>query len=112
MLVQQVIKYIYQFLPNQGVAVDGVITGGDYPYSLVGVGTDAVITGGGDYTPYWYQNSVANAVERPTQQVQIQKVHYHSSVLKIIMQLFMPIQDLQTPYNTNLGIVSVTTKHL
>ena len=37
---------MYQFLPNQGVAVEGVITGGDYPYSLVGVGTDAVITGG------------------------------------------------------------------
>ena len=42
----------YVFLPNQGVAVDAVISGGDYPYTLSGVGTEAVINGGGDYTPY------------------------------------------------------------
>ena len=100
---------MYQFLPNQGVAVEGVITGGDYPYSLVGVGTDAVITGGGDYTPYWYQNSVANALERPTQQVQIQKA---ALSFKCAKDNYATIHAYPRPtdpaYNTNLGIVSVT----
>ena len=50
----------YVFVPNQGVAVDGVISGGDYPYSLVGVGTDVVITGGGDYTPYVWLSKCNN----------------------------------------------------
>ena len=62
---------VYTFVPNQGIAVEGVISGGDYPYSLVGIGTDAVITGGGDYTPYVYVSSNANNVERPSQRIQI-----------------------------------------
>ena len=61
----------YVFLPNQGVAVDGVISGGDYPYSLSGVGTDAVITGGGDYTPYVFVNATTGGLERPSTQIQI-----------------------------------------
>ena len=101
---------MYQFLPNQGVANEGVITGGDYPYSLVGVGTDAVITGGGDYTPYWYQNSVANAVERPTQQVQIAEGALSFKCAKDDYATIHAYPRKTDPvYNTNIGIVSVTT---
>ena len=100
----------YLFLPNQGVAVEGVIAGGDYPYSLVGVGTDAVITGGGDYTPYWFQNATANGVERPSQQVQIA---VGSLNFKCAKDNYATVhaypRPTDPPYNTNLGIVSATT---
>ena len=100
----------YVFLPDQGVAVEGVIAGGDYPYTLSGIGTDAVITGGGDYTPYWYQTSVANAVERPSQQVQIA---VGSLNFKCAKDDYATVHAYPRPtdpaYNTNLGIVSATT---
>jgi len=100
----------YLFLPDQGVAVEGVIAGGDYPYTLSGIGTDAVITGGGDYTPYWYQTSVANAVERPSQQVQIA---VGSLNFKCAKDDYATVHAYPRPtdpaYNTNLGIVSATT---
>jgi len=100
----------YVFLPNQGVAVEGVIAGGDYPYTLVGVGTDAVITGGGDYTPYWFQNANANGVERPSQQVQIA---VGSLNFKCAKDDYATVHAYPRPtdpaYNTNLGIVSATT---
>ena len=89
MLVLQHYQIHISFLPNQGVAVDGVIAGGDYPYTLVGIGTDAVITGGGDYTPYWFKMQLQmNNVERPSQQnSNCRGCIDHSSVLKITMQL-------------------------
>ena len=101
---------IYSFIPNQGVAVGGVIAGGDYPYTLVGIGTDAVITGGGDYTPYWYQNSVANAIEWPTQLVQIQEGALSFKCAKDDYATVHAYPRKTDPvYNTNIGIVSVTT---
>ena len=101
---------MYQFLPNQGVAVEGVIAGGDYPYTLSGVGTDAVITGGGDYTPYWYQSSVVNAVERPSQQVQIAEGSLNFKCAKDNYATVHAYPRKTDPaYNTNLGIVSATT---
>ena len=101
---------MYQFLPNQGVAVEGVIAGGDYPYTLSGVGTDAVITGGGDYTPYWYQSSVVNAVERPSQQVQIAEGSLNFKCAKDnYATVHAYPRNTDPAYNTNLGIVSATT---
>ena len=101
---------IYTFIPNQGVAVGGVLAGGDYPYTLVGVGTDAVITGGGDYGPYWYQSSVANAIERPTQLVQIAEGSLNFKCAKDNYATVHAYPRKTDPaYNTNLGIVSATT---
>ena len=101
---------IYTFIPNQGVAVGGVLAGGDYPYTLVGVGTDAVITGGGDYGPYWYQSSVANAIERPTQLVQIAEGSLNFKCAKDNYATVHAYHRKTDPaYNTNLGIVSATT---
>ena len=101
---------IYTFIPNQGVAVGGVLAGGDYPYTFVGVGTDAVITGGGDYGPYWYQSSVANAIERPTQLVQIAEGSLNFKCAKDNYATVHAYPRKTDPaYNTNLGIVSATT---
>ena len=101
---------IYQFIPNQGVAVGGVLAGGDYPYTLVGVGTDAVITGGGDYGPYWYQNSTAGAIERPTKQVQIAEGSLSFKCAKDDYATVHAYPRKTDPaYNVNLGIVSATT---
>ena len=100
----------YQFLPNQGVAVNGVISGGDYPYTLVGVGTDAVITGGGDYTPYWYQSSVANNVQRPSQKVQIATAGLSFKCAKDNYATIHAYPRPTDPANgVNLGIISATT---
>ena len=101
---------LYQFIPNQGVANEGVIAGGDYPYTFVGIGTDAVITGGGDYTPYWFQNATANGVERPSQQVQIAEGALSFKCAKDNYASIHAYPRKTDPaYNTNLGIVSVTT---
>jgi len=101
---------VYQFLPNQGVAVEGVISGGDYPYTLVGVGTDAVITGGGDYTPYVYVSSNANNVERPSMRALIQEGALSFKCAKDDFATIHAYPRKTDPaYNTNLGIVSVTT---
>ena len=101
---------IYQFVPNQGVAVGGVISGGDYEYTLVGVGTDAMITGGGDYTPYWYQNSTTGAIQRPTQKV---KVEPGGLSFKCAKDNYATVHAYPRPtdpiYNLNVGIVSATT---
>jgi hypothetical protein len=100
---------VYQFLPNQGVAVEGVISGGDYPYTLVGVGTDAVITGGGDYTPYVYVSSTANNVERPSMRALIQEGALSFKCAKDDYATIHAYPRKTDPaYNTNLGIVSVT----
>ena len=100
----------YIFVPNQGVAVNGVIAGGDYPYTLVGVGTDAVITGGGDYTPYWFQNATANGVERPSQKIGIS---VGALTFKCAKDNYATEHAYPRPtdpaYNTNLGIISATT---
>ena len=101
---------IYQFLPNQGVAVDGVISGGDYPYTLVGVGTDAVITGGGDYTPYVYVSSNANNVQRPSQKIGIATGGLSFKCAKDNYATIHAYPRPTDPANgVNLGIISATT---
>ncbi len=101
---------VYQFVPNQGIAVEGVIAGGDYPYSLVGVGTDAVITGGGDYTPYVYVSSNANNVERPSQRIQIAEGALSFKCAKDNYATIHAYPRKTDPvYNTNIGIISATT---
>ena len=92
------------------MAVGGVLAGGDYPYTLVGVGTDAVITGGGDYGPYWYQNSTTGAIERPTKQVQIAEGSLSFKCAKDDYATVHAYPRKTDPaYNVNLGIVSATT---
>ena len=100
----------YVFLPNQGVAVDGVISGGDYPYSLSGVGTDAVITGGGDYTPYVFVNATTGGLERPSTQIQIAEgaLTFKCAKDNYATEHAYP-RNTDPAYNTNLGIVSATT---
>ena len=101
---------VYQFVPNQGIAVEGVIAGGDYPYSLVGIGTDAVITGGGDYTPYVYVSSNANNVERPSQRIQIAEGALSFKCAKDNFATIHAYPRKTDPvYNTNIGIISATT---
>ena len=101
---------VYQFVPNQGIAVEGVIAGGDYPYSLVGIGTDAVITGGGDYTPYVYVSSNANNVERPSQRIQITEGALSFKCAKDNFATIHAYPRKTDPvYNTNIGIISATT---
>ena len=101
---------VYQFVPNQGIAVEGVISGGDYPYSLVGIGTDAVITGGGDYTPYVYVSSNANNVERPSQRIQIAEGALSFKCAKDNFATIHAYPRKTDPvYNTNIGIISATT---
>ena len=101
---------IYSFVPNQGVAVEAVISGGDYPYQLNGIGTDAVITGGGDYTPYWYQNSTTGAVQRPTQKV---GVATGGLSFKCAKDNYATVHAYPRPtdpiHNLDVGIVSATT---
>jgi len=101
---------VYTFVPNQGIAVEGVISGGDYPYSLVGIGTDAVITGGGDYTPYVYVSSNANNVERPSQRIQIAEGALSFKCAKDNFATIHAYPRKTDPvYNTNIGIISATT---
>ena len=101
---------VYTFVPNQGIAVEGVISGGDYPYSLVGIGTDAVITGGGDYTPYVYVSSNANNVERPSQRIQIAEGALSFKCAKDNYATIHAYPRKTDPvYNTNIGIISATT---
>ena len=101
---------VYTFVPNQGIAVEGVIAGGDYPYSLVGIGTDAVITGGGDYTPYVYVSSNANNVERPSQRIQIAEGALSFKCAKDNFATIHAYPRKTDPvYNTNIGIISATT---
>ena len=101
---------MYAFVPNQGVAVDAVIAGGAYPYNLSGIGTDAMITGGGDYTPYWYQNSTTGAIQRPTQKV---SVVTGGISFKCAKDNYATVHAYPRPTdpinNLNVGIVSVTT---
>ena len=101
---------IYQFVPNQGVAVEAVISGGDYPYSLSGIGTDAVITGGGDYTPYVFVSANTNGVERPSTQIQIAEgaLTFKCAKDNYATEHAYP-RNTDPAYNTNLGIVSATT---
>jgi len=101
---------MYQFLPNQGVAVEGVIAGGDYPYTLSGVGTDAVITGGGDYTPYVFVSANTNGLERPSTKVGIEKgaLTFKCAKDNYATEHAYP-RSTDPAYNTNLGIVSATT---
>ena len=101
---------IYQFVPNQGVAVEAVISGGDYPYSLSGIGTDAVITGGGDYTPYVFVSATTNGVERPSTQIQIAEgaLTFKCAKDNYATEHAYP-RKTDPAYNTNLGIVSATT---
>ena len=100
----------YVFLPNQGVAVDGVISGGDYPYTLSGVGTDAVITGGGDYTPYVFVNATAGGLERPSTRIQIAEgaLTFKCAKDNYATEHAYP-RKTDPAYNTNLGIISATT---
>ena len=101
---------IYQFVPNQGVAVEAVISGGDYPYSLSGIGTDAVITGGGDYTPYVFVSANTNGLERPSTKVGIEKgaLTFKCAKDNYATEHAYP-RSTDPAYNTNLGIVSATT---
>jgi len=100
----------YQFAPNQGIAAEGVIAGAEYPHSLVGVGTDAVITGGGDYTPYVYVSSNANNVERPSQRIQIAEGALSFKCAKDNYATIHAYPRKTDPvYNTNIGIISATT---
>ena len=101
---------MYQFVPNQGVAVEAVISGGDYPYSLSGIGTDAVITGGGDYTPYVFVSANTNGVERPSTQIQIAEgaLTFKCAKDNYATEHAYP-RNTDPAYNTNLGIVSATT---
>jgi len=100
----------YVFLPNQGVAVDGVISGGDYPYTLSGIGTDAVITGGGDYTPYVFVNATAGGLERPSTRIQIAEgaLTFKCAKDNYATEHAYP-RKTDPAYNTNLGIISATT---
>ena len=100
----------YLFVPNQGVAVEAVISGGDYPYSLSGIGTDAVITGGGDYTPYVFVSANTNGVERPSTQIQIAEgaLTFKCAKDNYATEHAYP-RNTDPAYNTNLGIVSATT---
>ena len=74
------------------------------------MGTDAVITGGGDYTPYWFQNATANGVERPSQKIGIS---VGALTFKCAKDNYATEHAYPRPtdpaYNTNLGIISATT---
>ena len=101
-------NYVHQFVPNQGVAVDAIITGGDYLHTFQGIGTDAVITGG-DYG-HTFDSSYTNGLQRPSSYVQIEKGGLTFTCAKddYASEHAYP-RPTDPAYNTNLGIVSATS---
>ena len=100
--------YIHQFVPNQGVAQEAIITGGDYLHYFQGIGTDAVISGG-DYG-HIFDSSYTDGLLRPSQKVGIAT---GSLVFKCAKDNYATEHAYPRPtdpaHNVNLGIVSTTT---
>ena len=101
-------NFIHSFVPNQGVAVEGVISGGDYGHTFSGVGTDAVITGGVyDHT---FASAVAGGLKRPSTKVEISKgaLTFKCAKDNYATEHAYP-RTTDPAYNTELGIVDTTT---
>ena len=100
--------YQHQFVPNQGVAQEAIITGGDYLHNFQGIGTDAVISGG-DYG-HTFHSSYNDGLLRPSTQIQIAEgaLTFKCAKDNYATEHAYP-RKTDPAYNTNLGIVSATT---
>ena len=100
--------YQHQFVPNQGVAQEAIITGGDYLHNFQGIGTDAVISGG-DYG-HTFHSSYNDGLLRPSTQIQIAEgaLTFKCAKDDYATEHAYP-RKTDPAYNTNLGIVSATT---
>ena len=100
--------YQHQFVPNQGVAQEAIITGGDYLHYFQGIGTDAVISGG-DYG-HTFHSSYNDGLLRPSTQIQIAEgaLTFKCAKDNYATEHAYP-RNTDPAYNTNLGIVSATT---
>ena len=101
-------NFIHSFVPNQGVAVEGVIAGGDYGHTFSGVGTDAVITGGVyDHT---FESAVSGGLKRPSTKVEISKgaLTFKCAKDNYATEHAYP-RTTDPAYNTELGIVDTTS---
>jgi hypothetical protein len=101
-------NFTHLFVPNQGVAVEGVISGGDYGHTFSGVGTDAVITGGVyDHT---FESAVSGGLKRPSTKVEISKgaLTFKCAKDNYASEHAYP-RTTDPAYNTELGIVDTTS---
>ena len=100
--------YQHQFVPNQGVAQEAIITGGDYLHNFQGIGTDAVISGG-DYG-HTFHSSYNDGLLRPSTKIQIAEgaLTFKCAKDNYATEHAYP-RKTDPAYNTNLGIVSATT---
>ena len=100
--------YIHSFIPNQGITVDSVYTGGDYDHEFVGVSTDAVISGGVyDHT---FESATSSGVLREVQKVKIAKGSVSFKCAKDNYATVHAYPRSSDPvFNTNIGITTQTT---
>ena len=101
-------NFLHSFVPNQGVAVEGVIAGGDYGHTFSGVGTDAVITGGA-YS-HTFESAVSGGLKRPSTKVEISKgaLTFKCAKDNYATEHAYP-RTTDPAYNTELGIVDTTS---
>ena len=101
-------NFTHLFVPNQGVAVEGVISGGDYGHTFAGIGTDSVITGGVyDHT---FESATTGGLLRPATKVEITKGALTFKCAKDNYATEHAYPRVTDPaYNTELGIVTATS---
>ena len=101
-------NFIHSFVPNQGVAVEGVISGGDYGHVFQGIGTDAVITGG--VYSHTFESAVSGGLLTPATKVEIAQGGLTFKCAKDNYGTEHAYPRTTDPaYNTELGIVTTTT---
>ena len=100
--------FLHSFVPNQGVAVEGVIAGGDYGHTFSGVGTDAVISGG--VYSHTFESAVSGGLKRPSTKVEISKgaLTFKCAKDNYATEHAYP-RTTDPAYNTELGIVDTTS---
>ena len=101
-------NFTHTFVPNQGVANDAVITGGDYQHEFTGVSTDAVISGG-NYS-HTFESATTGGLLRSVQKVGIAS---GSLVFKCAKDAYATEhaypRESDPVYGQNIGITTVST---